>query len=472
MSQTELVTTAPPTAAPRVPDRRAAYGWLAGGAALLVGYALLPWEWSFIDDPRLVDTLRAEQHAHGWLLGTVAAIGSAYRFDAAWGLFRPSWWVYASVFYLLPPGPAHAVRLLMYAIALAGPLAVLTRGRAGRFRWALVGWGVAVVLANGSLYRGLWYTSLQELSGLCFVACGLPTRRRWLRVLLWLVAAWFKSPFAWLLVGYGALLLIRRGSRRTGALSVALGAGTLAAAAVFARTGSYTSALSFAPAHLATNARVAAVALLPVAGVLVVGAIAVGARPTRAALAAAGVEGPALLLGGAGYLANLLPWDTGAHYAAAYVYLIGVGAALTLAPAARPVAAEGRRRIAAGLLAVALALGVAVLASGSRYVWQNAATTTGLRDCVLGLPDGALVGYNRPEAWDRLNAIVHEHRPGSRTAVILFHDGSTVGVSNTQTFRHADYYIWEPAYGAGTPALRAGPVVCRTALATVYRVPG
>jgi hypothetical protein len=467
MSQ-DLITAAP-AVTQRVPVRRAVYRWLVGGAVLLVGYALLPWEWSFIDDPRLVDTLHAEQHAHGWLPGTVAAIGSAYRFDATWGLFRPSWWVYAGVFYLLPAGPAHAVRLAMYAAALAGPLALLARGRTGRFRWALLGWGAAVVLANGSLYRGLWFTSLQELSGLCFVGLGLPTRRRWLRVLLWLVAAWFKSPFGWLLVGYGALLLFRRGSRGTGAVSAALGAGTLATAAVYARSGSYTAALSFTPAHVATNARTAALALLPVAGVLLAGALALRTRPARAMFA--GVEGPALLLGGAGYVANLLPWDTGAHYAGAYVYLIGVGAALTLAPAARPVTGEGRRWAAAGLLAVALALSVAVLASGGRYVWQNAATTTGLRDCVLGLPDGVLVGYNRPEGWDRLNAIVHEHRPGSRTEVILFRNGSLVGVSNTETFHRADYYIWEPAYGPGTPTLRAGPTVCRTPLATLYRVP-
>jgi hypothetical protein len=341
-----------------------------------------------------------------------------------------------------------------------------------------------VLAANGSLYRGLWYSSLQELSALCFVGLGLLARRRtWPRLLGFLVAAWFKSPFAWLLIGYGVVLLLRRASRWWGALSLALGVGTLVAAAEFARSGSYTAALSFGPDHLWQNGKTAAVALVPAIGVLLVGMLAFRIRPRwapRALLAEdAGSDrliGPALLLGGAGYLVNLLPWQTGAHYAAAYVYLLGAGAVLTLAGSARwPAAGErvtgpGGRRIAAGLLAVAVAIGLAVLASGGRYVWQNAQTTVGLRDCVLGLPDGSLVGYNRPEAWDRLNSIVHEHRPGSKSRVVLFRDGSSVGVNNTQTFTHADYYIWEPGYGTGTPALRSGPVVCRTSLATVYRV--
>jgi hypothetical protein len=163
------------------------------------------------------------------------------------------------------------------------------------------------------------------------------------------------------------------------------------------------------------------------------------------------------VLGGLGYLANLLPWQTGVHYASPYVYLIGAGVVLTLAPGAGP--APRWWRVAGLGVAVSVAL-VAVFA-GSRYVYRNAATTTGLRDCVLDLPDGSVVGYNRPEAWNRLNAIIRYHRPDTRTRVALIPNGVSVA--------GLGYYIWEPEYGPGTPALRGGPVVCRTPLATVYR---
>src|SRR5256885_1375190 len=342
MLPTELAVSAPVSEQPPAARRRwPRAAWLAGGVVVLIGYGALPWGRSFIDDPGALAILHGQQGAHGTLGGILAASHVWYRVDLDWGLFRPGWWLYAGTFYLLPAGAAHAVRLLMLGVAVAGPLALALRVR------PVLVWAGAVVAANVSLYRGLWYVSLQELSGLCFVGLGLLARRRqWLRIAAFLCAAWFKAPFAWLLVGYGALLLF-------------LGAA---------------------------------------------GAVA----------AAAGPRGRALLARG----------------------LAGAG------------------------LAVAVAVALLAVLAGGRYVYRNAATTTGLRDCLLGLPEGAVVGYNRPEAWDRLNAIVRYHRPHTRTRVALIPNG-TPGPG-------LGYYIWEPDYGPGTPELR-GPVVCRTPLATVYR---
>jgi len=375
-----------------------------------------------------------------------------YGMDVSWGLFRPSWWVYAGTFYLLPAGAAHAVRLLMLALAAAGPLVLVARTAKGR---ATLIWTGAALAANVSVYRGLWYVSLQELSGLCFVGLGLLARRHpAVRIACFLVAAWFKSPFAWLLVGYGALLLFRRATRWWGALCLALGAGTVIAAADFARSGSYTAGFVLSTSRIVDNAQTAVFQLAPVAVVLVVGAVALRVRPRWPA----DPTGPALLLGGLGYLANLLPWQTGVHYASPYVYLIGAGAVVMLAPYARP----AYRWLTVTGLALAVLVGLLAMTAGGRYVYRNAATTTGLRDCLLNLPDGSVVGYNRPEAWNRLNAILHYHRPDTRTQVALVPNGTTVA--------GLGYYVWEPDYGPGTPALRGGPAVCRTPLATVYQI--
>jgi hypothetical protein len=451
MSQTELVAVPPATAGSRTARHRwRRPAWLAAGAAALAGVAALPWEWSFIDDTGALEILHGQQDLYGTVRGIPHAAIGWYQLDLDWGLFRPAWWLYGAAFYVLPPGPAHAARVLMLALAVAGPLVLVAR--AGR---AALVWAGAALAADVSLYRGLWYPSLQELSGLCFVGLGLLARRRQgPRILCFLLAAWFKTPFAWLLLAYGALLLARRGTRWWGAVCVALGAGTVVAAVDFARTGSYTAGLAFDTGHLLDNARTAAGQLAPLAVVLVAGALALRVRPRWPA----DPTGPALVLGGLGYLANLLPWYTGVHYASPYLYLIGAGAVLTLAPTARP---APRWWTAVGL-AAAVAVGLVAVFAGGRYIYRNAATTTGLRDCVLGLPDGSVVGYNRPEAWNRLNAIVRYHRPQARTRAALVPNGATVA--------DLDYYIWEPEYGPGSPALRTGPVVCRTPLATVFRI--
>jgi hypothetical protein len=486
MSDTDLVSSAP-AAAPTQPRRRRVVtvrlGLAAGVLAVLILYAALPWEWSFIDDTGALAILHGQQDAHGTWGGAFGAATVWYRLDLGWGLFRPAFWLYAGAFYLLPPGAAHAVRLLMLALAVAGPLAIARAATPGAARRAALCWVAAVLATNVSLYRGLWFGSLQELSGLCCVGLGLLARRRTgVRLLGFLAAAWFKSPFAWLLVGYGLLLLLRRGSRGRGALSVTLGAGTLAVAAGFARSGSYTR-LTYDAGHLAADARTAGFALLPVGAVLAAGAVALRTWPWHAlplrtrpwrpwpwrpwpagvvgAVWPADPIGPGLLLGGLGYLANLLPWYTGVHYASPYVYLIGAGVALTLAPYAAP--AVPRWWLAAGL-AIVVTVGLGAAVAGARYVYRNAATTLGLRDCVLGLPDGATVGYNRVEAPGRLDTIVRFHRPATRTRIVLVPNGAP-GSGLTD-------YIWEPDYGPGTAALRAGPVICRTPLATVYRIGG
>jgi hypothetical protein len=435
---------------------------LLGGLAVGLVLAALPrWEWSFIDDGALLNALHTQQRLHGTFGGIPADIYQMYRNDVSWGLFRPAYWVYCATFYLLPVGVAHALRIAMLLAALAGPLLVIWRTFAGRVRLAMATWAAAVLLSDSSLYMGVWYPSLQELSGLGFVGLGLVTRRPWLRALCWLVAAWFKAPFAWLLLAYGLLLLWRRSTRAVGATAAALAAGTVVAAVAFSHDGRYTSAMAFGSAAIERNVGLACGLLGGSLVAVVAGLLALRPRldlsrdPTPAAL----------LLGAAGYLANLLIWHTDSYYASPYVYLFGAGVLL----AVRELPPVSTRRMVAALATPVFVAGYFGL-SAAHAGQTNIRTVIGLRDCVLRLPDGAAVGYNRQEAWIRLDYIVRQHRPKWTGRMVLVRPNQTGGVSRSGRVAHLDYFIDQPGYYAAAPSLVSGPVVCRTPGATVYQV--
>jgi hypothetical protein len=308
----------------------------------------------------------------------------------------------------------------------------------------------------------VWYPSLQELSGLCFVGLGLLARRHpWLLVACWVVAAWFKSPFSWLLLGYGLLLCRQRGTRPPGIAALLVAVPTLGAAALLARGGHYTNDVATLSASaLRTHAETALALLGPPALVLLAGALVLRSR-----IGAAGDPlALALLAGGAGYLVNMLPWRTDAYYAGPYLYLLTLGALLLL----RDIQPVPRWRLA-GLLVPALIAGE-VAGFSMLTGWYTHANVTGLRDCVLRLPPGSVVGFNRVEGWARLDGIVRLRDPQWTGKLVLVRDGQTVGEFWSQRVDHIDYYIHQPSYGPGTPAFMAGPVVCRTRQATVYRV--
>jgi hypothetical protein len=438
--------------------------WLFGSALLiaLAGTALLPWEWSFIDDGDQLTRLHSSQAAHGPVAGVLSDVLAMYRTDLSWGLFRPAFWVFGATFYLLPVEVAHAVRIAMLLCAFAGPLVIIGRTFAGRPRLMMVIWTGAALAASGSIYMGIWYPSLQELSGLAFVGLGLLAGRHPLvRVVCWLVAAWFKAPFSWLLIAHGVVLCRRRETRALGMLAALFGVGTLLATAYLIRTGTYTAALSFTPGRIRGNLQAGVGALAAPLAVLLAGLLALRPRIDVTAEPTALV----LLAGGGGYLASLLAWKTNGYYASPYVYLLTVGALL----AVRGVGLVSRARLVAGLL-VPLLLSGFYLAEAATAGGKRLATVTGLRDCVLGLPDGVTVGYNRHEAWERLDYIVREHRPGWRGRIALVDPGLTTGSTGAGAAPRLDYYIYERGAGAAAPSLVSGPVVCRTPDATVYRV--
>ncbi|NJC70106.1 hypothetical protein HC031_10345 [Planosporangium thailandense] len=454
-------------AAPAATPRRVRVRWVLLGVLLVVGVlaaiARLPWEWSFIDDSALLDVVNPQVRAHGPVGGFVTAAYEMYRIDLTWGLFRPAYWLYVAGFYQLPVGVAHAIRVAMLVTVFVGAVSAVVDRASGQRRAVLTAWTLLAVAANGALFMGIWYPSLQELSALCFVGLGLVARRRpWLLFACWLVAAWFKSPFAWLLLAHGLLLCRRRSERVVGVVMTVSAVATLGGAAVLARTGQYTTAgtqLSLKVMH--AHADTALGLLGAPALVVLAGALVFGSRLDRGRDPLAW----SLLAGGAGYLVNLLPWRTDAHYASPYLFLVTVGALVAL----RDVDGLAPRRALAGLV-VPLLLSGAVVSDTALNGWSTLTNVTGLRDCVRGLPARSVVGFNRAEAWARLDAIVRAHDPGWTGRVVLVPDGQTAGQVGAERVDRIDYYIHQASYGPGTPALMAGAVVCRTRQSTVYRV--
>jgi hypothetical protein len=442
--------------------------WLAVVLALAVlATAFLPWEWSFIDDGLMLTTLHGNQAQHGWFGGILYDILDMYRADKSWGLFRPTFWVFTGTFYLLPVGLAHAVRVGMVVCALAGPLVLVGKRFTGGPRVAMLVWTAAALFAGGELFVGIWYPSLQETSGLCFVGLGLlaTNRRPVVRALCWLAAAWFKAPFAWLLLAYGLALCLRRQTRKVGIVTSLVSLGTLAAASLMARGGTYTSHLNFSVPTVKGNLN-GGFAML-VAPLLVVVAGLAALRP-RTELSLARDKDPTalvLLAGGAGYLANLLAWNVGSYYAGPYVYLLTLGVIFAVVE----IGTQALWRLGAALVVPVLLAGF-FFVSTAQAGHDRMATVAGLRDCMLRLPDGSVAGTNRHEAWVRLDYIVREHRPNWTGEVVLVEPGKLDGTDENGKARNLGYFINQPGYGYANPTLMTGPVVCTTPDATVYRV--
>lgn len=355
--------------------------WIVGLLALtlvLVAWSLLPWEWSLIDDPGLVLSVRSAIDDHGAVLGPLVHIWRMVETDLSWGLFRPAYWIYPSLVYALPIGPAHAVRLLLLIVAVAGPVVAVRRSGAG---WPLV-WASLFIVGTSSsvLVRGLFNVSLQELSGAAFVGLGLMAVSPRLRIAAWLVAAWFKAPFAWLLVGE-AVALWRRGERRPAAVSGGLAAVTLALGFIFSRNGTYTAGY--------TDGMIGrAIANLPDLATPTLLLVAIGwlwwLLLTRSGLGWTTWSLP-IAVGAAGYTIQVLPWSLAGHYPGPIFYLMGVLAVSTL----RDAGMIGRGRLIAAVVGVGV-IAILSVSAAFRSGWSLNLTLLGISECVVRETSGTV----------------------------------------------------------------------------------
>jgi hypothetical protein len=306
--------------------------------------------------------------------------------------------LYGATFYLLPVHVAAVVRLLMLAAAVVGPLLAFRRvSPAGSVALAsfLASAGV-ILLVNPPLLLGLTFMSTQELPGAACVGLAIWCRRDG-AALFWLVAAaWFKSPFAVVLVAWGAVLLWRRHKPRwLPVTALALGIGTLLAAALMSRLGSYTQSYGNGLTSAAVTADWNAVQPDLTRILLLVAVTCVSAR----ALPKAPPMAIAALAGAVGYAVILLPWGRfGGYYVGPVLYLVAVGLLFLLAtvPLTRWVPA------AVGVAVLLLAL--PTLRSSLQEHSETEATDVGLAQFLTAHAD-ATVGVNAVEPPVRLGQI-------------------------------------------------------------------
>ena len=437
--------------------------WIAAGVCVvvLVLWMLLPWEWSTIDDAGFATNVPDKFAEHGIMGGIASQTSGMFQSDIGWGLFRPSYWVFPAFFYWLPIGVAHSIRLLMVFAAIAGPLVYLRRR--GATRPTLIAAAVLLISGCSALYVGLTFLSLQELSGAAFVGLGLAFRRSLPRLLIWTIAAWFKAPFAWLLIGY-AIPLWRRGERRMALLSFSVGLGTLAIAAYMARNGEYTNRFYRSTAGLINDALLGnGPRLFELPTILIITSFAwwwiVSRSPLRKDAEALGFA-VALI----GYSLNLLPWSTSGYYMGPVLFLLALFLSSLLG---EPRAMPSWRLIIALLIPIIVAI---KLVSGaiSQGVEANTAIT-GTRDCLLRLgeaPQALMSGSTyyvaTLEGADRLGQIMNLRVPGWGGSVQYIEPGQPIPKPAP------DYYVWigSPAVAPDAPS----KVICQSGPATVYRL--
>ena len=371
---------------------------LVGLAALLIiafawWYVTLPWEWSNIDDPGFVLSLEFEKEENA-LLGYLTHVWFMIDIDLSWGLFRPSYWLYPSFIYGFPIGIAHLIRLGLLMVALIGPVVAFRRRGADTTTLIM---GVTLIIISGRfLFEGLFFVSLQELSGAAFVGVGLLLKSTGGRIAAWTAAAWFKSPFSWLLIAESVALWVE-GKWKQSVLSGGLGLGTLVTAYIFARSGSYTSGYSLdygaawrawnnIPRLLELGTALTFVALI---WWLIVTSTRLRLDRTAAVLG----------FGWLGYTAQLLPWGVTGNYTAALNYLLAI---FLFALLTNNNSMVRWRRITA--VSLPLILAALTLSWSARDLYDRNTSARGITDCVvaIGTPQVAISPRFGPEAVQRI----------------------------------------------------------------------
>jgi hypothetical protein len=287
-------------------------------ASLVALWLAIPWEWSTVDDPGQVIVMRSEVAARGPILGAMHRTFELARGDRIGGIFRPGAWVYPSLIYQLPIAAAHIVRLLMVLATIVGPLVYFRRQGANLHRMIMT---LLLLLAAGSrLDQGLFLLSIQELSGAAFVGLGLAVRNPGFRSMLWAIAALFKSPFSWLLLG-NAVMLWRTKRRRLAMLNGVMGVLILGTSVWWSLGGTYSS--GYSPDLLSLSMWRNAAHLADVEVILLFVAFAWWVLVTRTPLTLK-ADWVVFGIAWAGYTIQMIPWSLNAYYLGPIAYLLSL----------------------------------------------------------------------------------------------------------------------------------------------------
>ena len=356
-------------------DRYTAVLWTGVAVAfvaLVMAWLSIDWQWSPVDDPGQALAMRAlhESHpAHKAIYLRVVELASG---DFAGGVFRPLAWIYPPLIYSLTVEAAHLVRLLMLMVTIAGP--VIYFKRRGYRGLNLIFVLLILIIAASGLYQGLLLLSIQEVGGMMCIAIGLAIGRPAGRLMLFLLASFFKAPFLWVLAGY-SIFLYRTGERKKALYSAGSAAAVFVISVVLSGSGTYTDRYRLNPLDPELW-KSASQILDPANGALLIAAlwwlVATKSRLVRES------DFPIFAVGFAGYYAQMIPWGFTAYYMGPISFLLG----LLILSVISPSSAASRPEVLVGLV-LPLVVAAWVLKGSLEFVFQTNAVLVDSTICIV-----------------------------------------------------------------------------------------
>jgi hypothetical protein len=207
-------------------------------STLVIGASLLvSWSWGPVDDPGQVIAMQSLVDQHGYIGGILNRIGELASGDVEAGVFRPLAYIYPALLYTLPSGLAHLLRIVMLLVIVIAPVVYMRRRNHQRDS-VLVLVFILSLAGSATLIQGVTLLSIQEVGGAFFIALGLISRNKYFRLMFWLLAAFFKGPFSWILIGYAIYQWMRK-DKRLATISGLIGISVLLTNALWSLGGSY-----------------------------------------------------------------------------------------------------------------------------------------------------------------------------------------------------------------------------------------
>jgi hypothetical protein len=320
-------------------------------ACVVAFYLWFPLDWGLMDDSEYVLGIRKHLEA-GWLEGTKNRILEHASIDLRTGIFRPSFWWYTALAYQLPVRLAYFSRFLEYLVIVLSAYSLFALGfkkYSSAVQRAAVLVSLAAVFSIRSLYEGIALFSLQEFTGLFFVALGywiyanerserISLKNTLLVFLLLAVGIGFKPPFVWVYFLFASGLFFFERRRLMALVIAAIGVGYFLFTMRLAQSGFYSqeiyqfswarifqSLLSFGKHILPVFVVLAAISSFLFRGKL--------SLPTKLQFSRIQWIGLQIFGAGAMYMATMLPRgiaNSYGYYFGPPIFLLTVGFFLTL----------------------------------------------------------------------------------------------------------------------------------------------
>jgi hypothetical protein len=346
----------------KVPQANAFYILIGLFSATAIGAGLaVNWSWGPVDDPGQVMAMQGLIAQHGYVGGISSRVAELANGDFVGGVFRPLAWIYPALIYSLPSGLAHLIRIAMLVVIVVAPVIYVRRKGQQPSSVLLL---VFIVSFDGAatLIQGVTLLSIQEVGGAFFVAIGLLSSNKYARLIFWVLAAFFKGPFAWILIGY-AIFHWKRGDKKLAASSAFLGIAVLLTNVLWSLGGTYSGRYitdPFDPQLWANASKI----LEPVNAVLLVmilwWAISTKSQLTR------GEDFIIFAVAFFGFFFQMIPWGFTAYYMGPISYFLAIMLAVTIT--ANP---ETPKRLTAIGLVVPLFLMIWVVGSNVSLVLRT-----------------------------------------------------------------------------------------------------